>query len=405
MKLTTIEQGDRASMPAFGRRKVTPRACIVDRKPHLRTFLSDALEELRFVTSECSGPDELPALMDAHRPDLLLLGSTVNGLEAARIIDVLTDAGYRGHVLTICPRDTIMTGAIRQLGLERGLSMLPPLSTPFSSLMLRESIAPLLPQEPAPKPTVDVAEALKAGWLELWYQRKIDARSLTPRGAEALVRLRHPSWGVVAPAAFLPDGDDPHFRALSEFVVQRVIEDWRFLLERHGPIDLSINLPAGFLRDSGALRDLGGWMPNHPAFGGLIIEVDIADIARDLTSIAEAARQLRLHNIGIAIDRIGADWPALMHLDACPFVEFKVDRQFVAGCADDRLKQTVCRRVVELAEEYGARCVATGIESRGDYVAAHEIGFDQVQGYLFGKPMGVKKFARSASARPLQMPV
>ena len=122
-------------------------------------------------------------------------------------------------MLPICARETIMSGAIRQLGLGRGLSWLPTLSTPFSSQMLRESVAALLPPEPAPQPTVDVAEALKAGWLELWYQPKIDARSLTPCGAEALVRLRHPSWGVVAPAAFLPDRNDPHFRALSKFVI------------------------------------------------------------------------------------------------------------------------------------------------------------------------------------------
>jgi EAL domain-containing protein (putative c-di-GMP-specific phosphodiesterase class I) len=63
----------------------------------------------------------------------------------------------------------------------------------------------------------------------------------------------------------------------------------------------------------------------------------------------------------------------------------------------------VCKRIVELARDYGARCTATGVESRTDYVTAHEIGFDLVQGYLFGKPMAVKKFARSATSPPLRM--
>jgi EAL domain-containing protein (putative c-di-GMP-specific phosphodiesterase class I) len=48
-------------------------------------------------------------------------------------------------------------------------------------------------------------------------------------------------------------------------------------------------------------------------------------------------------------------------------------------------------------------CTATGIESRADYVTAHAIGFDVVQGYLFGKPMPLKKFARSATSRPLRL--
>ena len=151
------------------------------------------------------------------------------------------------------------------------------------------------------------------------------------------------------------------------------------------------------------MRDLCRWMPAHPAFGGLIVEIDSAEVIGNLDLVVEVARQLRLHNIAIAIDGLGADWPALMHLTPFPFVELKVDRQFIAGCADDRLKQTVCRRIVELAQSYGARSLASGVETRADFLAASEIGFDLVQGYLFGKPMGLKKFARAAAGRPFPL--
>jgi EAL domain-containing protein (putative c-di-GMP-specific phosphodiesterase class I) len=282
--------------------------------------------------------------------------------------------------------------------------MLPPLLPPFSAETLRASIAAFLPVEPPPSPAVDVAEALKAGWLELWYQQKIDARTLVPGGAEALLRMRHPTWGVVPPAYFIPDQSDPYFRKLSEFVIGRVIEDWRYLLGHQGPVDLSINLPASFLEDGAAVHDLSRWIPAHPAFGGLIVEIDSAEVIANLDRVVEAARQLRLHNIGIAIDGLGADWPALMHLSSFPFVELKVDRQFIAGCADNRLKQTVCRHIVELARSYGTPTLAAGVETRADFLVASEIGFDLVQGYLFGKPMGLKKFARSVTARPFAMP-
>ena len=114
----------------------------------------------------------------------------------------------------------------------------------------------------------------------------------------------------------------------------------------------------------------------------------------------EFTKEVRLHNIAVSIDDLGVNWPALMALDTFPFVELKVDRQFVTGCANDRLKQTVCRRIIELAKGYGARVVAEGVETRADFVAANEMGFDLVQGYLFGKPMDLKKFARSALAYP-----
>jgi EAL domain-containing protein (putative c-di-GMP-specific phosphodiesterase class I) len=243
---------------------------------------------------------------------------------------------------------------------------------------------------------VDVAEALKAGWLELWYQQKINVRTLAPSGAEALVRMRHPAWGVVPPAYFIRDDKDPHFRALSKFMIGRAVEDWRYLLERQGPVDLSINLPVSFLGDREAVRNLCLGMPDHPAFGGLLIEINSTEVIENLDLVIDIARQLRLHNIAITIDNVGAEWPSLMGLRSFPFVELKVDHQFVTGCADDRLKQTVCRRIVELAQDHGARALAQGVETRADFVTAHGMGFDLVQGYLFGKPRGIKKFARSS---------
>ena len=393
-----INRDEHARAGSFGHRKVTPRACVADSKKHLRTFLSEALEDLGFVTSECAHASDLAIAVDTQQPDLVVLGVSVNGVEVGEILEVLVRKSFTGQVLVIGQPDTIMVKAVRQIGDEYGIAMLPSLPTPFSAGTLRASLAALLPSEPAPSPAVDVAEALKAGWLELWYQQKINARTLVPSGAEALVRMRHPAWGVVPPAYFIRDDKDPHYRALSEFVIGRAIEDWHYLLERQGPVDLSINLPVAFLRDRDAVRQMCLEMPEHPAFAGLILEINSAEVIANLDLVIDVARQVRLHNIAIAIDNVGAEWPSLMGLPSFPFVELKVDHQFVTGCADNRLKQTVCRRIVELAQDNGARAIAQGVETRADFLAAHGMGFDLVQGYLFSKPLGVKKFARS---RPL----
>ena len=151
------------------------------------------------------------------------------------------------------------------------------------------------------------------------------------------------------------------------------------------------------------MRDLCRKMPAHPAFGGLLVEISSAEAIQDLDLVIDAAKELRFHNVAVSIDNLGADWPALMGLDAFPFAELKVDRQFVTGCANDRLKQTVCRHIIELARGYSTRVVAEGVETRADFVTANEMGFDMVQGYLFGKPMGLKKFARSALAHPVRV--
>jgi EAL domain-containing protein (putative c-di-GMP-specific phosphodiesterase class I) len=308
---------------------------------------------------------------------------------------------FGGQVLVIGPRESIMVKAVQQVGAKYGITMLQPLTTPFAAESLRERVVTLLPEEPAPSPAVNVSEALHAGWLELWYQQKVDARTLVRCGAEALVRMRHPSWGVVPPAYFIPEDDDPNCLRLAEFVIDRAMEDWRYLLERESPTDISINLPVSFLRDRDAVRDLCRRTPAHPKFGGMLLELKSSEVIANLDLLIDVASEVRFHNIAVSIDDVGTDWPALMGLDSFPFVELKVDRQFVTGCATDRLKQTVCRRIIELARGYGARVVAEGVESRADFVAANEMGFDLVQGYLFGKPMALKKFARSALVHPV----
>ena len=134
------------------------------------------------------------------------------------------------------------------------------------------------------------------------------------------------------------------------------------------------------------------------------IEVKWRERAEDLDLAIDVAKQIRFHNIAISIDDLGPEWPSLMGRRTFPFVELKVDRQFVSGCADDRLKQTICRGIIDLADGYGARTVAEGIETRADFLAVHEMGFNSAQGFLFGRAMAARKFARSTLTRPILVP-
>ncbi len=389
---------NRAGHAAFGRRKVVPRACIVDGKKHLRAFLSEIIEDLGFVTIECANAREVETSFDHQLPDIVMLGVSSDGVEVGNVLQILVRRGFSGKVLTIGTRESILIRAVQQVGEEHGLAMLPPLTTPFSAETLRERISMLIPAEPAASPAVRVSEALHSGWLELWYQGKMDVRTLARCGAEASVRMRHPNWGVVTPAYFIPEAEDPDLLLLSDFVIDRAIEDWRYLVGSQNTTDISINLPVSFLKNRWAVRDFCRRMPSHPAFGGLLIEIDSAEVIQNIDVMIDVAREIRLKNIAVSIDNLGTDWPALMGLENFPFAELKVGREFVTGCANDRLKRTVCHRIIELAREYGARVVAEGVETRADFAAAYEMGFDRVQGYLFGKPVGLKKFARTSQS-------
>jgi EAL domain-containing protein (putative c-di-GMP-specific phosphodiesterase class I) len=386
-----------------GPRKARPRACLADGKQHIRTFLAAPLEELGFITCECAQIGELPAILETQPLDLFVLGLSAGGVEGAAMLSILAANGYDGKVLLVGPRDWPVVAAVETVGQELGLAMLPMLPTPFAAGNLRDSVASLMSGGEPASPPIDVAQAVSAGRLELWYQPKLDTRTLGVASAEALVRLRHPSRGVVLPAGYFIDGD-PYARALSRFVIGRAIQDWHDFLGQHGPVEIAINLPIDFLRDPESVLTLCAQMPKHPAFQGLIVEIDSAEILRNLPLMKEIAKQVRFHNIGLSIDHLGAEWLSFADIGAFPFVEIKVDRKFVAGCADNALKKMVCRQIRELADSVGARTVAEGVETRADFGCVREMGFDMVQGLLFGKPVPARKFTRGGPTSPVILP-
>jgi EAL domain-containing protein (putative c-di-GMP-specific phosphodiesterase class I) len=192
---------------------------------------------------------------------------------------------------------------------------------------------------------------------------------------------------------------------VTEFVIDRAINDWRYFTARHGHIEIAINLPIAFFRDPELIEHLWRRIPDHPAFEGLIVQLNAADVIRSLELVKEVARLLRYRAIAISIGDLGAEWPSLSGLADFPFVELKVARQFVTGCAGDRRKQATCRRIIDLADAMGARAVADGVKSRADFLAARELGFNLVQGALFAKPMTAKNFARSVLGRGAPWPL
>jgi DNA-binding NtrC family response regulator len=105
---------------------------VVDSKQHIRTFLAEALEELGFITCECVQVSELGVLLDAQpQPDLVVLGLSSGGIAAGEILKVLANREFDGKVLLLGPRDSYVVEAVRELGNELGIAMLPTLVTPF----------------------------------------------------------------------------------------------------------------------------------------------------------------------------------------------------------------------------------------------------------------------------------
>jgi EAL domain-containing protein (putative c-di-GMP-specific phosphodiesterase class I) len=140
-------------------------------------------------------------------------------------------------------------------------------------------------------------------------------------------------------------------------------------------------------------------LPDHPSFKRLIVEIDSSELIGGVPQV----HGLGTAGIGVSIDNVGVEHSSLVGLEKLPVMELKVTRHVVNGCAQDRLKRALCATILDIARRLGARTVAEGVETRADLVAARDIGFDLVQGFLFGKPAEARKFARTLR-RPLVVP-
>jgi EAL domain-containing protein (putative c-di-GMP-specific phosphodiesterase class I) len=383
----------------FGRRVGPPRACVLDHKPHVRSFLAGMLDELGFATRDCGAPD-FKKILSEFTPDLVVLGPLNGAAEVSLLIQALVFTGYGGRAMLFGGRHSDALMEMQELGERVGLAMLPPLGTPFRDGTLAENVACFLPIIVPADMAVDADEALRNGWLEMWYQPKIDPHSLSPSGAEALVRVRHPNWGLVSPSSFVGGGHDPYLRTFSQYIIMRAMADSvAFAAARH-PIDISVDLPGAALNDVEFADKVLQAIPDHGAKRGLQIEVRSADIAGNLPRLRHVAGQLAFRNIGISIDDVGREGALLAAERSLPVVELKVGRRYVRGCATDRVKQAVCSEIIAAAQANGARSVAIGVDTHADFVAARELGFDLLQGALFAKPMELRAFERTLGARP-----
>jgi CheY-like chemotaxis protein len=117
----------------FGRRRIRPSVCVIDRKRHVRTFLRNILDDLDFITCECADHAELEEVLEGQRPDLVVLGLSAGGEEGVEVLNTLVAKEFLGKVLLLGPRASPMLAALQELGEQLKLDLLPALCTPFGS--------------------------------------------------------------------------------------------------------------------------------------------------------------------------------------------------------------------------------------------------------------------------------
>jgi EAL domain-containing protein (putative c-di-GMP-specific phosphodiesterase class I) len=245
---------------------------------------------------------------------------------------------------------------------------------------------------PNGRPRIEITDALRNNWFEIWYQPKIDLKRKCLAGAEALARIRHPAFGVLLPGSFLPYASEEATMLLAEHALLSTLRTWSTFEAAGFNLHLAINVPVSVLLKLPIPALVRENRPKADNWPGIILEVTEDQIVRDIKQAHDIAMQLRGSGITISIDDFGAGYSSFSSLRNLSFAEIKIDSSFVKHCATDATSAAICQTAIDLAHRFGSAAVAEGVEAAVDLQALLVMGCDFGQGALIAPPMPLERF-------------
>jgi diguanylate cyclase (GGDEF)-like protein len=238
----------------------------------------------------------------------------------------------------------------------------------------------------------DLRLAVEKGQLELFYQPKIDARSMQITAAEALLRWHHPQRGVVSPALFIPIAEQHRLICgIGNWVIEEAARQaavWRDMGLR---MRVAVNVSGYQMRQDDFVDRLAAALRKHrlqPA--RFTCEITETVAMEDTAVTAASFERLGALGVHVSIDDFGTGHSSLAALRKLPAAELKVDRAFVNDLGTSADARTIVAAVLQMARTLGLRVVAEGVETVAQRDQLAELGCDEMQGFLFARPMSAR---------------
>jgi diguanylate cyclase (GGDEF)-like protein/PAS domain S-box-containing protein len=244
----------------------------------------------------------------------------------------------------------------------------------------------------------ELRRALEASELDLHFQPKVDLKTRTVTGAEALLRWPHPKRGFVSPGEFIPLAEATGaglIRPLTRWVLDRAAGEARGWERAGRHVPVAVNVSARSLHDGRIVDDVDETLLTHDLRPDrLRIEVTESAVMADAGRAAEVLSSLSSRGLAIAIDDFGVGQTSFVQLKRLPVRELKIDTSFVLGMAGDTGEDTaIVRSTADLAHNLGLDVVAEGVENQWTLDLLSSFGCDQAQGYHIARPMPAAAFA------------
>jgi diguanylate cyclase (GGDEF)-like protein/PAS domain S-box-containing protein len=241
----------------------------------------------------------------------------------------------------------------------------------------------------------DLRKGLERNELEVHYQPfySIDGREIV--GAEALVRWRHPTTGVLHPMKFIPMAEETGLIVpLGRFVLDQASRQVRSIRDRLGvDLPISINLSSRQFQDRELVQHVTAALESSELPADLLkFEITESMVMADLAGAREVMTKLNRLGVRLSIDDFGTGHSSLAYLKQFPVHEVKVDRCFVQDIAHNPVDSAIVQAILDLANAIGLSAVAEGVETAEQVAQLKMLGCKVGQGTFFAPPLCAEEF-------------
>ncbi|WP_152426648.1 putative bifunctional diguanylate cyclase/phosphodiesterase [Paramagnetospirillum caucaseum] len=241
----------------------------------------------------------------------------------------------------------------------------------------------------------DLRHALDREELRLLFQPQVDLASGRVVGAEALLRWDHPREGLVMPSRFIPVAEETGLIVpIGRWVLEQACRlGHAWAVDAGRSLRISVNLSPRQFRAKGLAREVETILQAHGG-GHLCLELELTEgtVMHDPEEAAAILRALKGMGVRLSMDDFGTGYSSLAYLRDFPFDMIKIDRSFVDSLHRGRGGEAIVRAVVGLARSLDLGVIAEGVETEAQKDFLTREGCDEMQGFLFSRPIPAGAF-------------
>ncbi|RYY74326.1 MAG: bifunctional diguanylate cyclase/phosphodiesterase [Gammaproteobacteria bacterium] len=240
-----------------------------------------------------------------------------------------------------------------------------------------------------------IRTALRNKEFVLYYQPKVNMRTGTVVGAEALIRWQHPERGLLAPASFLPIIENHLLSVeLGEWVIATALSQMADWQSQGLDIPISVNVGALQLQQSNFANRLEELLFLEPDANPKNLELEILETSalEDINQVSAAIHACQALGVSFALDDFGTGYSSLAYLKRLPAELLKIDQSFVRDMLDDSDDLAIIQGIIGLATAFQRLVIAEGVETVDHGKKLLSIGCELAQGYGIARPMPAEAF-------------